>query len=116
MNLYFKETNTLNNFKLSEHNLNSTKSSFLETTAIVHNETSCSKLLAIEKPNLQLLKKNIQNQNKEYEKEYMSQNNQDVTEINYSQFQNKLINEENYNSTFQKDNNFIVQGNIITEI
>ncbi|XP_071643287.1 uncharacterized protein Mus304 isoform X1 [Temnothorax longispinosus] len=93
-----QEANLLNNLKLFEHDLNSIKSSFPEkTTAIAYNETSCSKL-AIEKSNLRLLKKNIQG------------TSQDITEINYSQFRNKLIDKKDYNSTFQKDNNFIVQG------
>lgn len=78
------------------------------TTAATSNETSCSKLsLAVEKPNLHLLKKNIQSG---------SQNNQDITEINYSQFRNKLIDKKNHNSTFQKGNNYIVHGNTIIEI
>lgn len=76
------------------------KSGFSERTFITHNET-CSKLpLSTEKPNLQLLKKNIQDMT------------QDATAINYSQFRNKLIDKKGHNSTFQKDN-FIIQGNNI---
>lgn len=93
--------------KLFEHDLNShkVKSDFPERSpAISHSEASCSKLsLVVEKPSLRLLKRNIQ---------ATSQNYHDITEINYSQFRNKLIENKNYNSTFQKDN-FIIQGNVI---
>lgn len=85
-----------------EHDLNSMKSDFPKRTAnITCNETSCSKLsLTREKPNLKLLRENIQSINK---------NSQDITEINYCQFRNKLLDKNDYNSTFQEDN-FIVQG------
>ncbi|XP_011689334.1 PREDICTED: myosin type-2 heavy chain 1-like [Wasmannia auropunctata] len=85
------------NVKLFEHDLNSIKSGFSERTAIVCNETSCSKLSQIN-PNV-YVKKNIQS---------TTQNNQDIMEINYSQFKNKLIDKKDHNSTFQKGNNFIV--------
>lgn len=102
----FKETNLLSNLKLFEHNSNSMKSGFSEKTFITYE--TCSKLpLSTEKPNLQLIRRNIQS---------MNQNSQDRTEINYSQFRNKLIDKNDHNSTFQKDNNFIVQGNNIIEI
>lgn len=90
----------LNNLRL--HDLNSVKSDFPERTT-AYDETSCSKLSqAIEKSNSHLLTKNIQN---------TSQNHQNMTEINYSQFRNKLIDKKDHNSTFQKGNKIIVHGN-----
>jgi len=75
---------------------------------IVYNETSYSKLpQALEKSNSDLLTKNAQS---------TSQNHQNITEMNYSQFKNKLINKKHHNSTFQKSNEIIVHGNIIIEI
>jgi len=80
------------------------KSDFPEkTTVIASTDISKSKLsLAVEKPNL--LKKNIQS---------TTQNNQDITQIDYSQFRNKLIDKKDHNSTFQQSNTFIVHGNTL---
>lgn len=87
----------LNNLRL--HDLNSVKSDFPERTT-AYNETSCSKLpQAIEKSNSDLLTKNVQS---------TSQNHQNITEMNYSQFRNKLIDKKDHNSTFQKSNKIIV--------
>ncbi|XP_011061730.1 PREDICTED: uncharacterized protein LOC105150397 [Acromyrmex echinatior] len=92
-----QETNLLNNLRL--HDLNSVKSDFPERTT-AYNETSCSKLpQAIEKSNSDLLTKNVQS---------TSQNHQNITEMNYSQFRNKLIDKKDHNSTFQKSNKIIV--------
>ncbi|KYM98586.1 hypothetical protein ALC62_10554 [Cyphomyrmex costatus] len=94
-----QEVNLSNNLKLFEHGLNSVKSDFPERPT-AYNEASCSKVSqAIEKSNSHLLMKNVQS---------TSQNYQDITEINYSQFKNKLIDIKDHNSTFQKGNKFIV--------
>lgn len=53
------------------------------------------------KSDLYTVKKNVQGKS------------QDIPDVNYSQFRNKLINTGNHNSTFQRENNFIVSGNII---
>ncbi|XP_039303351.1 uncharacterized protein LOC105195921 isoform X2 [Solenopsis invicta] len=85
---------------IEEMDLIASQACVQKTTAAACNKT-CSKLSMIrEKSNLQLLKKNIQDG---------SQNTQDTTEINYSQFSKKLIDKEDHNSTFQRSSNFIVQ-------
>lgn len=72
-------------------------------TADVCNETPQMKLpLPREKTN-HWMKKDIQS---------TSRDTQDVIDINYSQFKNKLIDSKNHNSTFHKGNNFIISGNI----
>ncbi|KYN09509.1 hypothetical protein ALC57_18377 [Trachymyrmex cornetzi] len=91
-----QEANLLNNLRL--HDLNSVKSYFPERTT-AYNET-CSKLpQAIETSNSPLLTKNVQS---------TSQNHQNITEMNYSQFRKKLIHKKDHNSTFQKSNKIIV--------
>ncbi|XP_011870203.1 PREDICTED: uncharacterized protein LOC105563313 [Vollenhovia emeryi] len=90
-----QEANVSNNLKLFEHDPNLIKFGSSERAATAYNETSCSKLSwAVQKPKLRLLKKTVQT---------ISQNSQDVTEINYSQFRKKLMHKEDHNSTFQKD-------------
>ncbi|KAL6266027.1 hypothetical protein P5V15_002881 [Pogonomyrmex californicus] len=99
-----QETTLLNNLEPLKQNVNLMKSSFPEKTiATTSLETSCSKLsLPTEKFNLRLQRKNIQG---------TSQYSQDTTEINYSQFRNRLIDQKSHNSTFQNRNNFIVSDN-----
>lgn len=71
-------------------------------SAVACNETSSLKLShPIGKSDLCMMKKDMQGKS------------QDIADINYSQFKNKLINREIHNSTFQKGNNIIVPGNII---
>lgn len=68
---------------------------------IACSETSCLKLQSMEKSNLYTVNRNVQGKS------------QDIPDVNYSQFRNKLINRGNHNSTFQRENNFIVSGNIV---
>jgi len=102
----FKESNTLENSKLFESGVQ-TKVDFVEksvplSTNIAYNETSRLKTsLPIEKFDL-WTRKAIQG---------TSRDSQDVTEINYSQFRNKLVEKKDHNSTFQKRDNIIVSGN-----
>lgn len=85
-----------------QRDLNSMKSDFPDgTAAVTCNETSCSKLSTRE--NLRSLKEDVQG---------TSENSQNITEIDYRQFRNKLLDKNKYNSTFQEDN-FIVRGNAV---
>ncbi|KMQ90233.1 hypothetical protein RF55_10030 [Lasius niger] len=84
--------------KLFESSLRSIKSGLSERpSAVACNETSRLKLShPIGKSDLCMMKKDMQGKS------------QDIADINYSQFKNKLINREIHNSTFQKGNNIIV--------
>lgn len=91
-------SNIFNNSKPFQSGSHSMKSGLPErpsTTA--YKETSRLKLLQpMEKSGLYTMKKDIQGKS------------QDIADINYSQFRNKLINTGSHNSTFQRRNNFIV--------
>lgn len=99
----------MENSKLFESNTHSARLDFLEkpvpvSSAVPYNETITSRLktpLPIEKFDW-MIKKDIQS---------TSRDSQDITEINYSQFRNKLVDRKDHNSTFQKRNNIIVTGN-----
>lgn len=92
----------LDNLKPLESSSHSVKSDFPErSSSIACNEMSRLKLQPIEKFDLYTANRNIQGKS------------QDIADVNYSQFRNKLINRGNHNSTFQRENNFIVSGNIV---
>lgn len=102
----FKEGNMLENSRLFENGLHSVRPNLLEeaaaTTATIYKEASQFKLpLPSEKSNF-WLKRNVQG---------TSRDSQDITDINYSQFRNRLIDREDHNSTFQRKTNCIVPGN-----
>jgi len=104
--IIFKENNTLENSKLFESGMQA-KMDFLEKpvpiSTITYNETSRLKAsLPMEKFDSWTVRKAIQG---------TSRDSQDVTEINYSQFRNKLVEKKDHNSTFQKRDNIIVSGN-----
>ncbi|EFN75344.1 hypothetical protein EAI_06127 [Harpegnathos saltator] len=102
------EGNVLDNSKLG-NNLHLMKSKILEKPAAIasitnYNDISQLKLsIPVEKSNL-LLKKSVQG---------TSRVSQDIADINYSQFKNKLIVKKDHNSTFQKERNFIIPGNLL---
>lgn len=95
----------LDNSKLG-NSLYLVKSDLLEKPAATANMTKCSEI-----PRLKLpvstekfnpwLKKTVQN---------TSPNSQNIVDINYSQFRNKLIDRKDHNSTFQRGSNFIIPG------
>ncbi|GAB1869537.1 hypothetical protein CAJAP_10616 [Camponotus japonicus] len=90
-------SNILDNFKPFESGSHSMKSDLPERPSnIACSETSCLKLQSMEKSNLYTVNRNVQGKS------------QDIPDVNYSQFRNKLINRGNHNSTFQRENNFIV--------
>jgi hypothetical protein len=93
----------LENSKPFESGLYSMKSNFPEKPITsVYNKMSQLKFpLSTESSNL-CMKKDMQG---------TSRNSQDIAEINYSQFKNKLIDRKDHNSTFQKTNNIILQLN-----
>ncbi|XP_070171270.1 uncharacterized protein Mus304 [Polyergus mexicanus] len=89
-------SNILDNSKPFESGSHSMKSGLPERSSIIAcGETSRLKLLQ-PMENLYTMKKDIQGKS------------QDIVDINYSQFRNKLINRESHNSTFQRGNNYIV--------
>lgn len=90
----------MDNSKPIESGLHSMKSDFSQRpSTIACNETSRLKLSRLTGKSDLCMKKDIQGKS------------QDIADINYSQFRNKLISRESHNSTFQKGNNIIVPGN-----
>lgn len=97
----------LDNTKPSESDLYSVNSNLPEKSITsVHNKPLQLKFpLSIKSSNLCMMKKDMPG---------TSRDSQNITEINYSQFRNKLMDRKDHNSTFQKTN-IIVSGNINTE-
>ncbi|XP_011342907.1 uncharacterized protein LOC105282560 isoform X2 [Ooceraea biroi] len=104
-----QEGNILENSKLFESSTHSAGLNFLEKpvpapTTVAHNETVTSRLktlLPVETFNSWTMRKNMQG---------TSRDSQNVTEIDYSQFKNKLMDRKDHNSTFQNRNNIVVPG------
>ncbi|XP_072755472.1 uncharacterized protein Mus304 isoform X2 [Anoplolepis gracilipes] len=90
------QTSLLDNSKPFESGLHSMKSDLPEKPSTCNEPSRLKLLRPTEKSDLCTIKKDIQAKS------------QDIADINYSQFRNKLINRESHNSTFQKGNNFIV--------
>lgn len=102
-----EENDTLENSKLFESNSQSTRLSFLEKPAPVpttsgYNPAGASRgktAVHMEKFESWVTRKDVQS---------TSRVSQDITEIDYSQFKNKLVERKHHNSTFQKRDNIIV--------
>lgn len=96
-----------------ESNSQSTRLSFLEKPAPVpttsgYNPAGASRgktAVHMEKFESWVTRKDVQS---------TSRVSQDITEIDYSQFKNKLVERKHHNSTFQKRDNIIVPGNGIS--
>ncbi|XP_012217360.1 uncharacterized protein [Linepithema humile] len=97
-----QDGNMLGNSKPeSETGLYSIKSNFSEkpVTSTYNKMLQLKFPLSTESSNLCMMRKDMQG---------TSRDSQNITEINYSQFRNKLMDGKDHNSTFQKTNNIIV--------
>lgn len=77
------------------------KSDLLERPTACNEALQLKSALSAKKPDF-WLRKDIQS---------TSRDCQDIADIDYSQFRDKLIHRKDHNSTFQRGNNFIVSGN-----
>lgn len=89
----------MSNSKHLETGLHSEKTNFIEKLSSFNRISQIKVLVPTEKSNLKTM--NMQG---------TSQSTQDLGEINYSQFRNKLMDKKDHNSTFQKGNSILMPG------
>ncbi|XP_020288152.1 uncharacterized protein LOC109856860 isoform X2 [Pseudomyrmex gracilis] len=95
-----QENNTVSNAKHLETGLHSEKTNFTEKPTVSNRISQFKIPVPTEKSKLKTM--NMQG---------TSQSTQDLAEINYSQFRNRLMDKKDHNSTFQKGNSIIMPDN-----